>query len=81
VLVFCHDGISRSAAIIIAYLMFFKRKTFSQAFTFLKLKRRQAKPNFGFVKQLIAFEKSLCLDADFGTAKLSEISKYIINND
>jgi protein-tyrosine phosphatase len=49
VLVFCNDGISRSAAIAIAYLMYCKRKTYASAHAFVKLKRSKIKPNFGFV--------------------------------
>lgn len=47
VLVYCTDGISRSAAVVIAYLMYSKRKTYSDAYSFVKLKRSVAKPNFG----------------------------------
>lgn len=79
VLVYCTDGVSRSAAIVIAYLMYCKRKTYSDAYAFVKLKRSVAKPNFGFVKQLQNFEKSLNLDKDLGRNIKSSITKQIID--
>jgi protein-tyrosine phosphatase len=79
VLVFCTDGVSRSAAIVIAYLMYSKRKTYSEAYSFVKLKRSVAKPNFGLVKQLMMFEETLKLKMDLGSPRKSEITKSIIN--
>ena len=56
VLVYCTDGVSRSAAIVIAYLMYSKRKTYSEAYSFVKLKRSVAKPSFSLARQLMIFE-------------------------
>jgi protein-tyrosine phosphatase len=75
VLVYCTDGISRSAAIIIAYLMYSKRKTYSDAYAFIKLKRSVAKPNFSLVKQLMIFEENLHLKKDLGKSIKSPITK------
>ena len=79
VLVYCTDGVSRSAAVVIAYLMYSKRKSYSDAYSFVKLKRSVAKPNFGFVKQLLTFEQSLELDKDLGAKIKSSITKKIID--
>ena len=48
VLVHCFAGVSRSASIIIAYLMKEKNNTYKEAFSFVKAKRSIIDPNFGF---------------------------------
>jgi dual specificity phosphatase 12 len=48
VLVHCTNGTSRSSAFVIAYLMYERRMTFANAMAFVKLKRNEARPNFGF---------------------------------
>ncbi|CAD8077261.1 unnamed protein product [Paramecium sonneborni] len=55
VLVHCMAGISRSAAIVIAYLIEKKKMTYYQAFTFVKSKRPQINPNKGFTNQLMSY--------------------------
>ena len=60
VLVHCNAGVSRSAAIVIAYLM--QKKFFSyyqDAFNFVKTKRPRVCPNEGFVKQLFNLQIKL----------------------
>lgn len=52
VLVFCRAGVSRSATIIINYLMKTFSLTVDEAILFLKKKRPQIQPNNGFLKQL-----------------------------
>lgn len=52
VLVHCFAGISRSATIVIAYIMKKYRWTYSKAYIFVKTKRPIVDPNFGFVTQL-----------------------------
>ncbi|KAM0948822.1 putative phosphoric monoester hydrolase [Dioscorea sansibarensis] len=59
VLVHCFAGISRSATIVVAYLMKEHRMPLSQALELVRSKRPQICPNFGFRKQLEDFEKSL----------------------
>lgn len=75
VLVYCTDGVSRSAAIVIAYLMYSKRKTYSEAYAFVKLKRSVVKPNFSLVRQLLIFEENLHLENDLGKKIKSPITK------
>ena len=57
----CMAGISRSASVVIAYLMFSKKMKYNEAFLFLKSKRDIICPNQGFQNQLLDFEKTLNL--------------------
>lgn len=59
VLVHCKMGKSRSAAIIIAYLMKYEKMCFSDAFTHLKNKRSCINPNVGFIDQLVNFNTTI----------------------
>ena len=59
VFVHCAAGESRSATIVIAYLMWNKKMTFDKAYNFVKEKRSRIYPNFGFRQQLQKFEKLL----------------------
>lgn len=58
ILVVCAAGISRSATIVLAYLL--KQKfTLRNAIRFLLHKRPQIRPNNGFLLQLMAYENNL----------------------
>ena len=59
VFVHCAAGQSRSATIVIAYIMWKKKMTFDKAYDFVKQKRNNIYPNFGFRQQLRMFEKLL----------------------
>lgn len=52
ILVHCNAGVSRSASICIAYLMFQLKMNFDAAFLLVKSKRECIRPNDGFLKQL-----------------------------
>lgn len=56
VLVHCNAGVSRSAAVVIGYLIVHKRMSYAEAIDLVRLKRPCCRPNDGFVKQL----KNLC---------------------
>ncbi len=58
VLVHCQLGKSRSATIVIGYLMKYENYTYEKAFTFVKKARKMILPNLGFVRQLRTFENS-----------------------
>jgi len=57
ILLHCVMGISRSATVLAAYLMKTRNMTSSDAIRFIKQRRPQAQPNYGFTKQLDIFEK------------------------
>jgi len=52
VYVHCAAGVSRSASIVIAYLMVINKWDFEKAFEYVKLKRKQIDPNPSFINQL-----------------------------
>uniref|UniRef100_H3G511 protein-tyrosine-phosphatase n=2 Tax=Phytophthora ramorum TaxID=164328 RepID=H3G511_PHYRM len=56
VLVHCFMGRSRSATIVLAYLIARHALTLSDALRELRRVRPQAQPNTGFYKELVAFE-------------------------
>lgn len=60
--VHCHAGISRSASIIILYLIKYHKYNFREAFKFVRNKRICIQPNPGFVKQLKILEKEYSKD-------------------
>ena len=59
VLVHCNAGVSRSASVVIAYLMRYYSMNYEEAFKFVKTKRSFIRPNVGFVEQLKEYEKKL----------------------
>ena len=59
VLVHCAVGASRSATVVIAYIMWTKKMSFKEALEFVRSKRFVVSPNFGFIDQLKLFEKLL----------------------
>ena len=59
VLVHCFAGLSRSATIVIAYIMWKNQLDFLEAIHLVEQIRPNINPNFGFVKQLRMFEKLL----------------------
>jgi len=61
VLVHCLMGISRSATIVIAYLMMEQNISRDEAFSFVRSKRDRVYPNDGFMRQLQQLENDLHL--------------------
>lgn len=59
VLVHCLAGVSRSASIVIAWLMKYKRMDLKSAFNHCYIQRPVIRPNNGFLNQLMAYEKHL----------------------
>lgn len=59
VLVHCIAGVSRSATVVIAYLMKYKRMDLRTAFNYCFNLRPVVRPNNGFMQQLITYEQQL----------------------
>ena len=57
--VHCQAGVSRSASIVIAYVMYKKQLSFEDSFQFCKEKRFYIYPNDGFILQLQDFDRVL----------------------
>ena len=59
IFIHCECGVSRSATIVISYLMWKTHSTFEAAYRFLKKTRPEIDPNNGFRRQLKKFEQLL----------------------
>ncbi|VAH19408.1 unnamed protein product [Triticum turgidum subsp. durum] len=59
VLIHCFEGKSRSATVVLAYLMLRKGFTLAKAWNLLKKVHRRAQPNDGFAKALLALDRKL----------------------
>jgi dual specificity phosphatase 12 len=84
VLVHCVMGISRSATVVCAYLMVFQRLSASAAIQYVRKRRPEIHPNYGFVKQLHAFShcryKPSCTNSEYIAWKRRqkrEVTKYL----
>ena len=64
VLVHCIFGKSRSASIVAAYLIKYKKMTTEEALRFIKSKRAQVSPNQSYIRQLKEFEEEISLQRD-----------------
>lgn len=64
VYVHCHKGVSRSATIVIAYMMRKNNMTLKQAYDHVKTQRPCISPNLDFMGHLLVFEKSLNITED-----------------
>lgn len=60
VLVHCHAGISRSVAIVLAYLMHMRKISVQDALNLIRSRRPIADPNSGFMHQLELYESAGC---------------------
>jgi protein-tyrosine phosphatase len=57
--VHCFMGMSRSAAIIVAYVMRYKQWPLKKAYKYVRSKRAIVEINMGFLYQLIDYEQQL----------------------
>lgn len=57
ILVHCVAGISRSASLVIAYVMKTRSMNYTEAYELVSHKRRIVDPNEGFVRQLVLYHK------------------------
>jgi protein-tyrosine phosphatase len=69
--------VSRSATIVLAYLMKYHHNTLKEAYSYLVEKRPQIWPNEGFLLQLIRYENDLIqsreIKLDDGTKEVNPI--------
>ena len=68
VLVHCYAGQSRSAALVMAYLMATEHKGLVEAWAAVRRARPCARPNSGFLQQLAAYAAELGLEGAFEIA-------------
>jgi len=59
VLVHCEQGVSRSASVVIGFLIYHKRMSLREAIVHTRSKRSMINPNNGFMRQLYEYEKEL----------------------
>lgn len=62
-LVHCVLGVSRSTTLCLAYLMKYKNMSLKSAFDYVSARRPCVRPNSGFWRQLVEYEKSLGVGA------------------
>ena len=80
VLVHCMAGVSRSATIVIAYIMNKYRMSFREAFEFVQIKRSIIDPNEGFRQQLKLYEEmKFSLDPNNRQFRSHLLSKILFN--
>ena len=81
ILVHCAAGASRSASVVIAYIMYIKKMSYKDALEFVRSKRFVVYPNPGFRDQLQLFEKELIeKNYDIDKIKFDEIKWEPKNN-
>ena len=78
VFVHCAAGMSRSATIVIAYLMWKKKLLLSEAIQFVKDKRPVISPNLNFMNQLQKFQ-DLLIKKDYDIDKIN-LNKVKVGN-
>ncbi|CAF0941531.1 unnamed protein product [Adineta steineri] len=77
-LVHCAAGVSRSATIVLAYLMKYHHNTLNDAFHYLLEKRPQIYPNDGFMLQLLRYENELIKSREIvSTEEASKVNNPI----
>eukprot|EP00742_Colponemidia_sp_Colp-10_P001604 GILJ01001723.1.p1 GENE.GILJ01001723.1~~GILJ01001723.1.p1 ORF type:complete len:480 (-),score=54.69 GILJ01001723.1:987-2426(-) len=77
VYVHCIQGVSRSAAMIIGYLMWSQKLTYDQAYTKLRECRGVCNPNIGFMCRLIDWSKRTT-DKSYGLPRVYRFSPHFV---
>lgn len=71
-LVHCSAGVSRSATLVLAYLLIVRRIPLLRALEICRNARPQVSPNAGFMSQLSSLEKDYCVRATLNLEKYTE---------
>lgn len=71
VLVHCMMGVSRSTSLILAYLMKYKHMSLKSAYELVSMRRPIIRPNPGFWRQLLDFEKQMLTKKGIGMSSSS----------
>jgi len=64
VLVHCRAGVSRSASLVVGYLMWKDKISLDKALTQVKKERPRVAPNVGFLRALVAWQNIVCGEDD-----------------
>jgi protein-tyrosine phosphatase len=80
VLVHCQQGVSRSSAFVIMYLMWKHRKSFEETHKMVKQERGISNPNTGFIFQLLLWEKRLGLSSQSAYPWMVYIAPHSLND-
>eukprot|EP00116_Pleurobrachia_bachei_P008766 sb/3469028/ len=72
ILVHCRAGISRSATVVMAYLIQYYNKNMEEAFDFIKMKHPCISPNFNFMGQLLQFQNERAAKKSDGSTPSSD---------
>lgn len=78
VLLHCCQGVSRSPALTIAYLMWRKNECFEDAFHDVKCKRNVVSPNMGFATQLMQWQSKILDPPDRQASQLYRIAPHSV---
>lgn len=77
VLIHCNAGISRSASIVLAYLLGIRRMKYEDAYKLLKTARSNIRPNEGFVKQLKEYAAEIAQTTENNTLPTDNIERVV----
>jgi hypothetical protein len=81
VLVHCEMGISRSATVVLAYLMRYHNMTRDQSYTIIKQRRPKIDPNEGFWQQLLIWQHQMIATTSTTTTDTTDTSSANIIDD
>ncbi|KAH7281987.1 hypothetical protein KP509_35G006800 [Ceratopteris richardii] len=76
VLLHCCQGVSRSASLTIAYLMWRKNQSFEDAFHEVKSRRQVVNPNMGFVSQLMHWQRRISLPSERDALQIYRVAPH-----